>query len=48
MALLIKTASKIKSPPTNKKFQNLNHPKNHEYDGEINETWDIYFSGTAL
>jgi hypothetical protein len=22
--------------------------KNHEYDGEINETWDNYFSGTAL
>ena len=31
-----------------RKFQNLNHPKNHEYDGEINETWDNYFSGTAL
>ncbi len=30
-----------------RKFQNLNHPKNHEYDGEINETWDNYFSGTA-
>jgi hypothetical protein len=29
------------------KFQNLNHPKNHEYDGEINETWDNHFSGTA-
>ena len=23
-----------------RKFQNLYHPKNHEYDGEINETWD--------
>jgi hypothetical protein len=21
--------------------------KNHEYDGQINETWDNYFSGTA-
>jgi len=31
-----------------RKFQNLNHPKNHEYDGEINEVWDNYFSGTAL
>jgi len=30
-----------------RKFQNLNHSKNHEYDGEINETWDNYFSGTA-
>jgi len=30
-----------------RKFQNLNHPKNHEYDGEINETWDNYCSGTA-
>jgi len=30
------------------KFQNWHHPKNHEYDGEINETWDNYFSGTAL
>jgi len=30
-----------------RKFQNLNHPKNHEYDGEINETWDNYFSGMA-
>jgi len=31
-----------------RKFQNLNHPKNHEYDGEIDESWDNYFSGTAL
>ena len=31
-----------------RKFQNWHHPKNHEYDGEINETWDNYFSGTAL
>ena len=23
-------------------------PNNHEYHGEINETWDNYFSGTAL
>jgi hypothetical protein len=30
-----------------RKFQNLNHPKNRKYDGEINETWDNYFSGTA-
>ncbi len=30
-----------------RKFQNLNHPKNHEYDSEINENWDNYFSGTA-
>jgi len=30
-----------------RKFQNWHHPKNHEYDGEINETWDKYFSGTA-
>jgi len=34
--------------PSIRKFQNLNHPKNHEYDSEINETWDNYFSGTAL
>jgi len=31
-----------------RKFQNLNHPKNPDYDGEINETWDNCFSGTAL
>jgi hypothetical protein len=30
------------------KFQNLNHPKNHGYDGEIKKTWDNYFSGTTL
>jgi len=30
-----------------REFQNWHHPKNHEYDGEINETWDNYFSGTA-
>jgi len=34
--------------PRLRKFQNWHHPKNHEYDGEINETWDTYFSGTAL
>jgi len=28
---------------TLRKLQNLNYPKNHEYDGEINETWDNYF-----
>jgi len=31
-----------------RKFQNWHHPKNHEYDGEIDESWDNYFSGTAL
>jgi len=30
-----------------RKFQNWHHPKNNEYDGEINETWGNYFSGTA-
>jgi len=31
-----------------RKFQNWHHPKNHEHDDEINETWDNYFSGMAL
>lgn len=31
-----------------RKFQNPNHPNDHEYDGEINETWDNHFSGMAL
>ena len=31
-----------------RKFQNWHHPKNHEYDGEINETLDNFFFWNGL
>jgi len=40
--------TKLPPPSWLRKFQNWHHPKNHEYDGEINETLDNYFSGTTL